>query len=143
MDAKDIRIGNITKQGKVESFWEHGVHVGLGKCYRFGELHEVTLTEEWLKRLGFTAVEDDMYVNGKQWLMQVSDDYIDKEIGEIINEDGTWFDGIGTHSFKKDGAMAVNVLCRGNYVCNSVGTVNELQNLFFALTGKDFEIKDI
>jgi len=142
MEAKNIRIGNVTSDGIVKTFWERGVHVGLGKCLKFEDLQEVTLTEGWLKKLGFTAVETDMYINGKQWLMQVTDDYIDEEAGEIISRDGTWFDGIGTYSFKKDGAMAVNVLCRGNYVCNSVGTVHELQNLFFALTGTDLEIRD-
>lgn len=142
MEAKNIRIGNVTSEGIVKAFWEHGVYIGLNKRIKFEDLQEVTLTEDWLKKLGFTAVETNRYINGKQYLMQITDDYVDEEAGDIISRDGTWFDGIGTYSFKKNGAMVVNVLCKGNYVCNSVGTVHELQNLFFALTGTDFKIKD-
>ena len=151
MEAKELRIGN-----KIET--EDGIEtvIAVGKD-RDGDWCEVLdsnnepmsrlikdvkpipLTEEWLGKLGFTAVENKMYVNGKQWLMQVTRDYGDEE--EIINRDGTWFDGIGTHSFRKDGAMAVNVLCRGNYVCNTASTVHQLQNLYFALTGKELTIK--
>jgi hypothetical protein len=100
------------------------------------------LTEKHLERLGFTCVENDSYINGKQWLLQVTDDYVDEEAGEIINRDGTWFDAIGTWNFKKNGEMAVNTLCQGNYVCRSVSTVEDLQLLFFALTGNKLELKD-
>jgi len=99
------------------------------------------LTEEHLKDLGFTCVKDERYINGNQWLLQVSNDYVDSDNGEIVNKDGTWFDAIGTYSFKRDGAMAVNTLCRGNYVCRSVDTVKDVQLLFLALTGKNLELK--
>lgn len=99
------------------------------------------LTEKDLEKLGFTCVDNDMYVNKRQWLLQVSDDYVDTENGEIINQDGTWFDAIGTWNFRKSGEMAVNTLCRGNYVCKGVSTVEDLQMLFFALTGNKLELK--
>ena len=105
-------------------------------------MEQKILTEKELERLGFTCVVNDSYINGNQWLLQVTDDYIDKESGEIINRDGTWFDAIGTWNFEKNGEMAVNTLCRGNYVCRSVSTVEELQLLFFALTGNKLELKD-
>jgi len=97
------------------------------------------ITEEHLERLGFTCVENEMYVNKKQWLLQVSDDHVDTSNGEIINRDGTWFDGIGTRNFPKNGEMVVNTLCRGNYVCRSVETVEDLQLLFLALTGDELK----
>lgn len=100
------------------------------------------LTEKDLESLGFTCVENDWYINKRQWLLQVSDDYVDKEAGEIINRDGTWFDAIGTWNFEKNGEMAVNTLCRGNYVCRAVTTVEDLQLLFLALTGNKLEFKD-
>jgi len=100
------------------------------------------LTENDLERLGFTCVENDMYINKKQWLLQVSNHYVDTDSGEIINRDGTWFDAIGTYNFNKNGEMAVNTLCRGNYVCRSVSTLEDLQLLFFALTGDKLELKD-
>ena len=60
------------------------------------------LTEKDLERLGFTCVENNSYINGKQWLLQVTNDYVDEEAGEIINRDGTWFDAIGTWNFKEN-----------------------------------------
>ena len=105
-------------------------------------MEQKILTEKHLERLGFTCVENSSYINGKQWLLQVTDDYVDKEAGEIISRDGTWFDAIGTWNFEKNGEMVVNTLCRGNYVCRSVSTVEDLQLLFFALTGNKLELKD-
>ena len=105
-------------------------------------MEQKILTEKDLERLGFTCVENDMYINKKQWLLQVSNDYVDEENGETINRDGTWFDAIGTWNFQKNGEMAVNTFCRGNYVCRAVNTVEDLQLLFFALTGNKLELKD-
>lgn len=105
-------------------------------------MEQKILTEKDLERLGFTYVENDKYINKKQWLLQVSNDYVDEENGEVINQDGTWFDAIGTWNFQKNGEMAVNTLCRGNYVCRAVNTVENLQLLFFALTGNKLELKD-
>ena len=104
-------------------------------------MEQKILTEKDLKRLGFTCVENDMYINKKQWLLQVSNDYVDEENGDIINRDGTWFDAIGTWNFQKNGEMAVNTLCRGNYVCRAVNTVEDLQLLFVALTGNKLELE--
>lgn len=42
----------------------------------------------------------------------------------------------------QNGEMAVNTLCRGNYVCRAVTTLEDLQLLFFALTGNKLEFKD-
>ena len=37
-------------------------------------MEQKILTEKDLGRLGFTCVENDMYINKKQWLLQVSND---------------------------------------------------------------------
>ena len=140
MEANELRIGNITKQGIVKSFYEHGIHVGLGKTFKFSELEPIQLTEEWLERLCFTPIENSMYVNGKQWILQING-YVDEDNPELPNKDGAWFDGIGTHSFKRDGAMAVNVLCRGNYVCTGPTYVHDVQNLFFSMEGFEMIVK--
>ena len=100
----------------------------------------IPLDEEWLMKLGFKAIDNKTYINGKEWIMQISDDYVDDL--SLINRDGTWFDGIGTHSYTENGAMSVSTLCRGNYVCNNIGTVHELQNTFYILSGgKQLTIK--
>lgn len=53
IQANELRIGNLTEQGEVKSFFENGVHVGFGKCYYFNELEPIPLTEEWLLKFGF------------------------------------------------------------------------------------------
>lgn len=166
MKITELRAGNyfnlINRSGKVHIpdstvFEVVGLNYDYIQCKRRDEqLHEMSTgpyiigysdaspiptTPEWLERAGFKSVDKPMYINRKQYLLQVSNDYVDEEEGEIINSDGTWFDGIGTFNFKTDGSMAVNVLCRGNYVCRSTSKVHELQNLFFALTGKELEFK--
>jgi len=105
------------------------------------DLSPVPLTEVWLERLGFDWVENESYCNGKQWTLQVSKKY---EGETEINKDGTWFDGIGDYSWMpgstKPKTMVVSTVCRGNYVCNSVQYVHQLQNLYFALTGEELTI---
>lgn len=100
------------------------------------------LTERDLENLGFSRIRDSRYINDNQWLLQVSEHCVDIENGEVINRDGTWFDGVGTLSFQRNGAMAVNTLCRGNYVCRSVRTVEDLQLLYLALTGNKLVYQD-
>ena len=95
------------------------------------------ITEYELNQFGFEYVIDESYINGRRWLLQVSNDYVDCISGEIINKDGTWFDAIGTGNFKENGEMAVSTICRGNYVCKSVRTINELKALYFVLSGKE------
>lgn len=161
LTPKDLRIGNYvewvfpnkppyksrkewitdTEICKIESISDGLIGV-RGSVYDYCQVRPIEITEQWLIDLGFTAVENNMYINGKQWLMQVSNDYVDHEKGNIINEDGTWLDAIGTHSYREDGAMAINVLCRGNYVCGFAKHIHQLQNLFYDLTnGKELEFK--
>lgn len=58
MEAKELRIGSITKQGVVKSFYEHGVHVGLGKTYKFYDLTPIPLTEQVLIDCGLIQLGD-------------------------------------------------------------------------------------
>ncbi len=102
-------------------------------------MKQKSLTEKDLERLGFTCVKNEAYINGNQWLLQITDDCVDKEAGEIINRDGTWFDAIGTYNFEKTGEMAVNILCRGNYVCRTATTEEELKLLFLAMTSNELK----
>lgn len=62
MNKEELRIGNLTEQGEVKSFFENGIHVGFGKCYNFNELEPIPLTEEWhnkfgAKKSGFNSFE--------------------------------------------------------------------------------------
>ena len=106
------------------------------------ECEPIPLTEEWLLKFGFNWIEQASYCNKKQWTLQVSRKTDDET---EINRDGTWFDGIGDYSWmhgsEKPKTMVVNTLCRGNYVCSSVGYVHQLQNLYFALTNEELIMK--
>ena len=59
MKANESRIGNKTKQGKIVSFYEHGVHVGYGKCFKFSEVEPIPLTQQWLIKSKAYKVSDE------------------------------------------------------------------------------------
>ena len=108
--ANELRIGNLTKQGEVKSFFENGIHVGFGKCYNFNELEPIPLTEEWLLKLGFRTEEsncfelDNIHINTRRELMWV---------------------------FTK---------CKNNIEIEIPEYVHQLQNLYFALTNEELTL---
>lgn len=138
--ANELKIGNQIDKGIIVNFYETGVHVGLGKCFPFSDINPIPITDEWLLMLGFVKIKEPRYVNGYQYLLQVTGHHDNIET-EGIDRSGTWFDGIGGYRWEKDGSIGVNVLCKGNYVCKGANYVHELQNLFFALSGKELEIR--
>lgn len=143
---EELRIGNYVHEKGGEGLDETVVTLNTFKNWGQYNLEEwldpIPLSEVWLERLGFDWVENESYCNGKQWTLQVSKKY---EGETEINKDGTWFDGIGDYSWMpgstKPKTMVVSSVCRGNYVCNSVAYVHQLQNLYYALTGKELTIK--
>lgn len=150
MDSKELRIGNFVNYEGHNSIVNGVIDVPLfGRCVIIGDnepgekyVYPIPLTEEWLFRFGFKNKPNEMYINKSQYLLQVTGEY--EEDGSI-NIDETWFDGIGDYSWIKEGGlktMSVNVLCRGNYVCNCSKYVHQLQNLYFALTGQELTINE-
>lgn len=59
MKSNELRIGNLTKQGEIKSFFENGVHVGFGKCYNFNELEPIPITKEIYYKLEKYLLELD------------------------------------------------------------------------------------
>lgn len=145
MKASELRIGNYILHEPTIDDWEE-IIVTLPSLLQVDISPEsycgIPLTEEWLLKFGFEWVENKTYCNKKEWTLQVKNERYEDG---TINRDGTWFDGIGDYSWlpnsNKPKTMVVNTLCRGNYVCGSVGYVHQLQNLYFALTGEEFELK--
>lgn len=143
MEAKELRIGNyITSKSSSLDYWEVTAsdieHISDNPSH----YAPIPLTEDWLVKFGFKNKPNEMYINKSQYLLQVTGEY--EEDGSI-NRDETWFDGIGDYSWIKEGGlktMSVNVLCRGNYVCNCAKYVHQLQNLYFALTGEELTINE-
>lgn len=147
IDSKDLIIGNYfydedKKILEVKEIQESLLvsHNGDWKHYsKIMDCDPIPLTEEWLLKFGFEKIKNETYINGYQYLLQVSNDYTDEEM--IINRDGTWFDAIGGIDYERTKVLHVNTLCRGNHVCNTVSTVHQLQNLYYSLTGNKLEIK--
>ena len=117
MRPKELRIGNITEQGTVKTFYEHGIHVGFGKTHKFDEVEPIPLTENWLENFGF------------------------KRIGGWVSDEDTEVD-----KYAKD-TLEVMISSREdthiiieNFELDDI-SVNRLQNLYFALTGKELTIK--
>ena len=113
MKAKELRIGNITDKGIVKSFYEHGVHVGFGKCFKFNELSSVPLTEEWLVKFGFEKMNECFYKDRF---------FVEKGISEFF-----------------DYGMSFRIVVnqKESTHANSIKYVHQLQNLYFALTGSE------
>jgi len=143
LKSNELRIGNylfhndyVIKSYSIDGF------VNILK--KIEEYKPIPLTEEWLLKFGFVWSENKSYCNNKQWTLQVTGNRYKED--NSINRDKTWFDGIGDYSWlpnsTKPKTMVVNTLCRGNYACNSVEHVHSLQNLYFALTGKELTIKE-
>lgn len=122
MEANSLRIGNLTKQGEVKTFWERGVHVGSGIFCKFGELEPLPLTEDLLNKWGFTCHWDDDYDTHVFSKATDKSDFI---------LDCSW---ISKTEFEK--------LCAVEYEFQlnvQVDYAHELQNLFFALTGTELK----
>ena len=104
IQVNELRIGNTTNKGAIVSFYEHGIHVGYGKCYDFQELEPIPLTEEILLKCGF--------------------------------EESQYHFCIGDFIIRKPDF----VLCDIGIKVNPIN-LHQLQNLYFALTGKELKIK--
>ena len=147
MEATELRIGNL--------IWNPVQNIPVEVDFRIlNQIHirnkqkdkifdsefdwqPILLREEWLLKFGFNFKLNESYINGKEWTFQVTGERLNSS---EINEDYTWFNGIGNWGWFKEKTMSVNTLCRGNYVCKSVSTVHELQNLFYSLSKKDLKL---
>ena len=118
--AKDLRLGNLIKQGEIKSFYENGAHVGFGKCYNFKELEPIALTEEWLLKLGFEKRN-----NPYKWYKWLYNDESEKlfilwEKRELFNNN------------------LIGYYCEEAII--NMDNVHQLQNLYFALTGSELTV---
>lgn len=128
MQTTEFRIGNLIEQGTIVSIGADHVFVkGQEIPIKSEDIKPILLTEKWLKRFKFKSIDNTMYINGKKWTLNV--------------DEGVFFDGIGTRTFKTDGSMVVNFVCGGYYICNSVGTVHDLQNKGFVIADKELALK--
>jgi hypothetical protein len=128
MKANELRIGNwyYTNDGKPEQIDGHGISQFqdgevLGEVNDF--IKPIPLTEEWLLRFGFTKGYTKWGYNIPDWMFDIT-----AFIGIGLNGNKQWF----------------NLYCvngETKQVIQSIYYVHQLQNLYFALTGQELEIK--
>jgi len=127
MKATELRIGNWVeiKDQEVKTYAQvEGTgnlqHVA-GQLWSIEELKPIPLTEKWLERFGFEKVRfDDNY-----WFEKQAGDFslITNDIGKIA------FNEKLDHVFISETIQP------------KIKTINQLQNIYFALTGEEIELK--
>jgi hypothetical protein len=132
MKAKDLRIGNLVntpvgavKVSKIEEndfFFKYGFRSWRASKMIY-QIKPIPLTEEWLLKFGFSTKVDPENVHYK------------KEVNNEFNE-----------HFVINKKVAYHVFYIQHKDCNDVNNfttqikyVNQLQNLYFALTGEELK----
>lgn len=146
MEAKNFRIGNfigIKEQAKKDvfdtchiddpsflgetlfsiasiSYDEVALYVGNEVIdFSFNELYQVKITDDILKRLGFKdGGADLLYLPVSELKSQIL--YEKKPYGNVVTLQGS----------------------TGMFITNNIKTVDQLQNLFFAITGEELQLNN-
>lgn len=117
----NLVIGNIVYEGKVLTFerfneslnvvfFSDGSEWGIGEYLT--DIQPIPITEEWLLKFGFSIEDNNSY-------------QLDTDLGFSI------WGRIG---------QAFNVYVNSDSIGNEKQYVHELQNLYFALTGKELKL---
>ena len=128
MEANKYRIGNIVEQpsriGKISEVWQDAVRLeGYYNGYDYKHTKPVNLSEKWLIDFGFKkeVLSDD---SAYYYTLELNDNkYCDLSIC----------------SGDKNGFIEVTLFPYEQWFRYKY--VHELQNLFFAITGRELELK--
>jgi hypothetical protein len=113
MEAKNLRIGNLIKYIDKTIVCNVDIIYAVLKCIRQTKLYTpIEITEEWLRKLGFTRDDETDY----RWYL------LDKSIAYDADDNC--------------------IRIADSWEFGKRKYVHELQNLFFALTGTELELKD-
>lgn len=130
MDARELRIGNFLKH------YKNIAHVtwGVIKDVELGERNyePIELTEEWLEKFGFEKDEHFDVDKNDEWIASFEILLYFKE-DKSINSYIFWDKRDGCH-LQLGGELDVALRHFPN-----IKYVHQLQNLYFALTGKELE----
>lgn len=123
MEAKDLRIGNITSAGVVSEILQDRFYVHDGESSlksTWFDIKPAPLTEEWLLKFGFEWEDVESKTNGETDKMLFKDILLMKR-----HHNDLW------------------AACPYGYLISPHRTlyVHQLQNLYFALTGEELTIK--
>lgn len=112
MEAKEFRIGNIIKQGQItdlELGYNEIIYIAVNHGYGVSDPEPEILTEEWLLKFGFMVNRE---FNFENYPFEIQKSKFDSECFLFY--------------------------MKGSYVVR-IKYVHQLQNLYFALTGKELE----
>lgn len=124
MEAKNFRIGNfISDTNASDSFFAKVKKLDLSRCY-YGQFHSaytdikpIKITEDWLNKFGFERTPFGRKFN----------DFYLEASSRVVKTDELY-------GFKYEHVPEEKYI--------NLDYVHQLQNLFFALTGKELELKD-
>lgn len=131
MKAKELRLSNLVYWDgktihnvyKVESIYKDGIDLEDNIYTNINSISPIPLTEEWLVKFGFELKETSIDNEYKRYYNKIGDGYhvcIDK-LGATLHQ-------------SIEGEL--------EYVtCLIIKYVHQLQNLVFALTGEELELK--
>ena len=128
MEAKNFRVGNFVEQpnriGKVSEVWQEALRLeGYNNAYDYIHTKPIPLTKEWIDKFGFDDSEYKDGYTGVEFRTNMTMDFVltkPKIMGEW--QDYYAYD-LGQHRFV------------------GLQYVHELQNLFFAITTTELELK--
>lgn len=130
MNTGELRIGNWVHSDIHNSDIAFKSFYGLCNLEKSIDYYKpIPLTEEWLLRFGFK--KEELVEDGVKWFEMhiinrlrflTSDFPLKKQFNE---EEELWLEDVDCNIFVRD-----------------IKYVHQLQNLFFALTGKELELKD-
>jgi hypothetical protein len=125
MKVQELRIGNLVSFDGVTLIVESidlGGYIGLTDIILFEQLDKddlkpINLTEEWLIKFGFKYKEAGEYKKSGYFL-------------EIINQDQDTF-------IFANNKLQVSIYTLSIFIDINIEYIHQLQNLYFALTGKE------
>lgn len=134
MEAKELRIGNLVKpiitghgisMIEVESVTSDKINVNFRE-YSLDDIEPITLTEEWLVKLGLEFNETTNHYFIRFNRHGETEQNMTLFIGND-DEIGYWY--------------GVQNIILDDIAINAIQYVHQLQNLYFALTGQELEFK--
>jgi hypothetical protein len=122
MEAKELRIGNyVIEKNKEKQMYSVSNH----NAKNYSEIYPIPLNEKWLLDFGFEkkVFNSDIY-NGVEYNLELN--------GLILNYCDDF--SLTIHLERKDFGFLPDL--------NLFKNVHQIQNLYFALTGKELTIKN-
>lgn len=126
MEARELRIGNYVTGAKGAKYngdtvkWNIGDYIECNKyCDYIDSFRPIPITEEWLIKLGFEKTNSSLHENKNAYQIKWWGRFV--IINDVLTPDEYYFlDGLNV----------------------DIKYVHQLQNLYFALTGKELETNE-